>query len=53
MAERLATLPAMQVARVRSPVPARPMISVEKVSLFCNPAPGARSQALQLRLYKG
>jgi hypothetical protein len=48
MAERLATLPATQVARVLSSVPAGPPISVEKVALFCNPAPGARSQALQL-----
>jgi hypothetical protein len=33
MAERLETLPAMQVARVRFPVPARPTFSVEKVAL--------------------
>jgi hypothetical protein len=26
---------------------------VEKVALFCNPASGAHSQALQLRLYIG
>jgi hypothetical protein len=50
MAERLETLPAMQVARVRFPVPARPTFSVEKVAVFCNPASGASSQALQLRL---
>jgi hypothetical protein len=36
MAERLETLPAMQVARVWFPVPARPTFSVEKVALFCN-----------------
>jgi hypothetical protein len=30
MAERLETLPAMQVARVRFPVPDRPTFSVEK-----------------------
>jgi hypothetical protein len=50
MAERLATLPATQVARVRSPVPAGPTISVEKVSLFCNPALGVRfsSTAIQI-----
>jgi hypothetical protein len=53
MAERLATLPAIQVDRVRSPVPAGPMISVEKVALFCNSASEARSQALELRLYIG
>jgi hypothetical protein len=34
-------------------VPAGPTISVEKVTLFCNPASGARSQALQSRLYIG
>jgi hypothetical protein len=48
MAERLALLPATQVARVQSPVPARHTIIMEKVALFCNPASGARS--LQLRL---
>jgi hypothetical protein len=31
MAERLETLPAIQVARVRFPVPARPTFSVEKL----------------------
>jgi hypothetical protein len=31
MAERLETLPAMQVARVCFPVPARPTFSVEKL----------------------
>jgi hypothetical protein len=53
MAERLAPLAATQVARARSQVLARPMISVEKVALFCNPALGTRSQALQLRLQMG
>jgi hypothetical protein len=53
MAERLAPLPAKQMARVRTPVPARPRSSVEKVALFCNHASGTRSQALQLRLYNG
>jgi hypothetical protein len=33
-------LPATQVAWVRSYVPARPTISVEKLALFCNPASG-------------
>jgi hypothetical protein len=37
MTERLATLLATQVARVRFPVPARPTFRVEKVPLFCNP----------------
>jgi hypothetical protein len=53
MAERLAKLTATQVTRVRFPVPAGPMISGETVVHFCNPALGARSQALQLRLYIG
>jgi hypothetical protein len=53
MAERLALLPATQLARVWSPVPARPTISVEKLALFCNPASGTRSHALQLILYIG
>jgi hypothetical protein len=47
MAERLAPLPATQGARVQSPVPAGPAISVEKVALFCNPVLGTRSLALQ------
>jgi hypothetical protein len=51
MAERLATLPATQVARVRSPVPAGRTISVEMVALFRNPVSEAPSQALLLRLY--
>jgi hypothetical protein len=50
MAEGLAPLPAMQVARVQSPVPAGPTISAEKVALFCNTGSGTRFQALQLRL---
>jgi hypothetical protein len=36
MAERLLPLPVTQAARVLLPVPARPMISVEKLALFCN-----------------
>jgi hypothetical protein len=40
MAERLVPLLATQVARVRSPVPARLTISVEKLALFCNPTFG-------------
>jgi hypothetical protein len=34
MAEWLASLPAMQVAQIRSPVPAGPTISVEKGALI-------------------
>jgi hypothetical protein len=48
MAERLETLPAMQVARVRFPVTARPTFSVEKC-LFSKTLP----LALQLRLKNG
>jgi hypothetical protein len=48
MAERLLLLPATQVAWVRSPVPARPKISVEKLALVCNPASGGTLHALQL-----
>jgi hypothetical protein len=36
MAEWLAPLPASQVARVQSLVPARPTNIMEKVALFCN-----------------
>jgi hypothetical protein len=51
MAERLARLPAMQVARVRFPVPGRPMFSVEKWLFYVTLRhAGVRSQALQLRL---
>jgi hypothetical protein len=53
MAERLETLPAMQVARVRFPVPARPMFSVEKWLYYVTLRRGVRSQALQLRLLNG
>jgi hypothetical protein len=38
MAERFAPLLATQVARVRSPVPARLTIGMKKLALFCNPA---------------
>jgi hypothetical protein len=50
MAERLETLPAMQVARVRFPVPARPTFSVEKWLFSVTLRQGARAPALQLRL---
>jgi hypothetical protein len=46
MAQRLAPLLATQLDRVQSLVLSGPMISVEKVSLFCNPESGTRSQAL-------
>jgi hypothetical protein len=49
MAERLETLPAMQVARVRFPVSARPMFSVEKCLFSVTLRQGAHAQALQLR----
>jgi hypothetical protein len=48
MAERLETQPAMQVARVRFPVPARPTFSVEKWLFSVTLRQGARSRALQL-----
>jgi hypothetical protein len=38
MAEQLVPLLALQVARVRFLVPARPMFRAEKSALFCNPA---------------
>jgi hypothetical protein len=50
MAERLATLPASQVAWVRVPVPARPTFNVEKGLFSVTLRKGARSQALKLRL---
>jgi hypothetical protein len=50
MAERPATLPAMQVAWVLFPVPARPTFSVEKWLFSVTLRQGARSQALQLIL---
>jgi hypothetical protein len=40
MAEWLAHMLATQVAWVRSSVLANPTISVKKLALFCNPAPG-------------
>jgi hypothetical protein len=40
MVERLATLLATHVARVRFPVPARPTFRVEKVNFLCNPVSG-------------
>jgi hypothetical protein len=40
MTERLLPLLATQVAWLWFPFPARPMISVEKAALFCNPASG-------------
>jgi hypothetical protein len=40
MVERLAPLPATQVAQVQSPVLARPTVSVKKLALLCNHASG-------------
>jgi hypothetical protein len=53
MAERLATLPATQVARVQSPVPAGPTISVVKVALFCNPALGETFSSTAIEIING
>jgi hypothetical protein len=50
MAEQLVPLFATQVSVVQFPVLARPTFRVEKVALFCNPASGDTSQALQLML---
>jgi hypothetical protein len=52
MAERLATLPAMYVARVRFPVPARPTFRVDKVALFCNPASGGTFSSTAIEIIK-
>jgi hypothetical protein len=48
MTERLETLPAMQVARVWFPVPARPTFSVEK----CNPASGGTFSSTAIEIIK-
>jgi hypothetical protein len=53
MAERLATLPAKQVAWVRFLVPSRLTFSVEQCLLSVTLRQWARSRALQLRLYNG
>jgi hypothetical protein len=50
MAERLATLPAMQVAWVQFPVPDRPTFRVEKWLFSVTLRHGTRSQVLQLRI---
>jgi hypothetical protein len=42
MADRLEPLHATQVAQIRTLVPARLTISVEKLALFCNPAFGGK-----------
>jgi hypothetical protein len=52
MAELLVTLPAKQVAWVPFPVPARPMFSVEKVALFCNPASGGKFSSPAIEIIK-
>jgi hypothetical protein len=48
MAQWVKRLRSAKAARVQSLVPARPTVSVEKYALFCNPASGGTSQALQL-----
>jgi hypothetical protein len=53
MAERLLPLPVTQMARVRSPVPARPSISVVKLARFYKPASGNTLQAMQLHCIVG
>jgi hypothetical protein len=53
MAERLATLPAKQVAWVQFQVPARPTFSVEKVALFCNPASGGTFSSTAIEIING
>jgi hypothetical protein len=52
MAERLATLLATQVARVRLPVPERPTFRVEQVALFCNPASGGTHSSTAIEIIK-
>jgi hypothetical protein len=52
MAERLEPLLATQGARVRFPVPARPMFKVEKVALFCNPASGGTFSSTAIKIIK-
>jgi hypothetical protein len=52
MAERLVSLLATQVARVRFPVPARPMFRVEKAALFCNPASGGMFSSTAIEIIK-
>jgi hypothetical protein len=51
MAERLVSLLATQVARIRFPVLARPMFRVEKVDLFCNSGQGSQGPSrLKVRI---
>jgi hypothetical protein len=52
MAERFATLPATQVARVRFPIPARARFRVEKVALFCNPTSGGTFSSTAIEIIK-
>jgi hypothetical protein len=52
MAERLATLLATQVARVRFPVPARPTFRLEKEALFCNPVSGGTFSSTTIEIIK-
>jgi hypothetical protein len=52
MAERVVPLFTTQVARVRFPVPARPMFRVVKVSLFCNSASGGTLSSTAIEIIK-
>jgi hypothetical protein len=52
MAERLAMLPATQVALNRFPVLARPTFRVEKVALYCNPASGGTFSSTAIKIIK-
>jgi hypothetical protein len=52
MAERLVPLLDTQVARVRFPVPARPMVRVEKVALFCNLVSGGTFSSTAIEIIK-
>jgi hypothetical protein len=52
MAKRTVPLLATQVARVRFPVPARPMFRVEKLALFCIPASGGTFSSTAIKIIK-
>jgi hypothetical protein len=52
MAERLVTLLATQVARVRFPAPAKPTFRVVKEALFCSPASGGTFSSTAVEIIK-
>jgi hypothetical protein len=52
MAEWLVPVLATKAARVQFPVPARPMLRVEKVALFCNPASGGTFSSTAIEIIK-